>query len=752
MRALDLPKVNYRPLVLFVLTAIMGIWASWSLSGIWLIASYALVGVICCALAAFKRVALCLICIVGFALGALRLYVAYPETVAPPSDTVALSGRICETPVLGEDGWRLTLDQLDAGVELQGKLMLQVYDVGHSFNPLYGDRLSTTTHLFLPQGRRNPGGRDMRAYLMAQGIYYTAAGVDAQAVILEKGASDLYGSLLSVRAALERSIGTSFNAQTSSVVKGLVLGDKKDIDVTTYEAFKDTGLAHLLAVSGLHVSYFVMLVIFLLRPAPVPVKFGVLALFLVAYCAVVGFTASIVRASVMALMLTGSYWAQERYDMLTATAAGALIILLADPFQLFDIGFQLSFAAVTAIAMLGPPMMRALRRLPKWLSATAAISASATLGTLPLTVSYFGRFSLITLPANILIVPLIGVPTLTGFASALLGLISPYAALPFAFVTTVVLGAAVFVIKLMALLPFASINVPWSNMTIMIAYVAALFVASQYFLWKPKYKAILASALLALGVACVLVSNVSAQNRLEITMLDVGNAESIVISSGTKHYLVDCAGNDYGYDQGRNIILPYLYYKGVTKLDGIFISHTHTDHIGGLKGVLDGITVDVVYAGAGAQEDLSALAGDTPIIALCEGDKLMLGDLTLEICSDDTDSLVMLLTRGAFSMLFTGDIEMAGEAELDIARGVTVLKVAHHGSDTSTGALLLDRIRPSIALISCDPGYYGHPSPEVLRRLEQVGASVFRTDECGAITLSVDDDVKVYTMLGRYGV
>ena len=747
-----MPKVNYRPLALFSFMVIIGIWASWSLSGIWLIIAYSLLGIMCCAFAALRRFALCLICIAGVAMGALRLYIAYPETLTPPNEAVALSGRICETPIFEGGQWTVMLSELNAGVKLEGKLMLNVDDALGSLEIGYGDTLSTITRLFLPEGMRNPGGRDTRAYLIAKGIYYTASGVDAENVRIERGESDFYGGLLSVRGAFERSIDASFDDETAGIVKGLVLGETSDLDTFTYEAFKDTGLAHILAVSGLNVSYFVVLILWLLRPAPIQLKFSVLLVFLLAYCAIIGFTASVLRASVMALMLTSAYWAQERYDMLTSTAASALIILLADPFQLFDIGFQLSFAAVAAIAMLGPSIMHALRRLPKWLSSTAAVSSSATLGTLPVTVSCFGRLSLITLPANIIIVPLIGVPTLLGSVAALLGLLSPYIALPFAFVVTVVVRAVVFVTKLMARLPFASVSVPWSSTVIIIAYVATLFVLSQYFIWKPKFKAILASFILALGVACVFISSASSQRKLEITMLDVGNAESIYLSSGGKHYLVDCGGGDYGYDQGKSVILPYLYYKGVTKLDGIFISHTHDDHVGGLEAVLDGMQVDAIYCGGGAKAYISALAGNTRIIELRTGDRLELGDITFDICSASDESVVMLLTRGAFSMLFTGDIEKVSEAELDIARQVTVLKVAHHGSDTSTSALFIDKIRPSLALISCDAYYYGHPSPEVVERLEAAGAHVLRTDECGAITLRVDSQVKVYTMLGGHGV
>ncbi|MPN41725.1 hypothetical protein SDC9_189280 [bioreactor metagenome] len=174
--------------------------------------------------------------------------------------------------------------------------------------------------------------------------------------------------------------------------------------------------------------------------------------------------------------------------------------------------------------------------------------------------------------------------------------------------------------------------------------------------------------------------------------------------------------------------------------------------MGGLGAVLEGLPANAVYASAGAKTDLSAIAGSTPVIALNKGDRLQLGDMTIQVCSAGDESLVILLERGAFSMLFTGDIETADEAELNLARQVTVLKVAHHGSDTSTSALLLNQIRPNLALISCDPDYYGHPSPEVLRRLEEAGASVFRTDACGAITLSVGGDVRVYTMITQDGV
>ncbi|MEG1892933.1 MAG: ComEC/Rec2 family competence protein [Clostridia bacterium] len=287
----------------------------------------------------------------------------------------------------------------------------------------------------------------------------------------------------------------------SGVLSGMLWGEKADISQAALDIFRDTGIAHVFALSGLHVSFFVGAFMLVLPKHKRWLRFILVFTFLLLYCSVCAFPASLVRASVMALCLLGSNLLGRPGDSLSSLCFAAIVILLCAPAQLAKAGFLMSFVAVAAIAMLGGGIKYALRPLGKVASATVSVSISASLGTLPLIAHYFQRIPLLSLPANLLILPALPVAVLCGFIAVILDFISPILSFLPALISNFLIDVVVRVSSLVANMPLCAIDVKDFPATACILYFLALLAISRYTLLRPLYKWSIFSFLLLLCLA-----------------------------------------------------------------------------------------------------------------------------------------------------------------------------------------------------------------------------------------------------------
>ena len=489
---------NARPLVLCAAGVSFGIFLAYRMQGT--LAVFAACLFLCGGLSAllFRRAAaaVLLLCICA---GCFRMRAALPAP--PPEGICMLSGCIADTPT-AENGvsYVLLYDAACDGIPIHGRVQVR-FPAASAKTLACGDVLSVKAVLWIPESAGS--SFDAKAYYLSLGITALASAQGAPEVSARR--IDLRYFLATLRTYVLTSLDAAFGPQ-APLARALLLNDKALLPESVYAAFRDAGAAHVLALSGLHVSIFVALLAAILPKRHGLVRLFCIGTFLLGYCVLVGFPPSLVRASVMSLAALGAPLLLRRYDMASALALALLVLLLAAPASLFSVGLQLSFCATAGIAMLLPPLRRLFRRckqFPDALAGSISVSLVGTLGTLPLSLSYFERLPLYTLPANLLIVPLVSLALPLTLLAALLVAIFPEATF-LAVPARIPLAALSWLSESFAALPGAVLSIQAPPALACILLYGAMLSLSQYHLRPLRAK--LLCAAICLGACCFLLA------------------------------------------------------------------------------------------------------------------------------------------------------------------------------------------------------------------------------------------------------
>lgn len=691
---------------------------------------------------------LAVVCFLG--LGAVRGSMAWTPPAMPEFGNWVVEGTIDGAVRQDAEGARFYLAQARVVLQTGESVTLdsRVYVSCQALmvaELLHGQRVRVEGKSYAPRGQRNPGGFDQRLWLAENGAHVRMFSSKAPE-LMDPGGSSVLRFAIQVSRYLADYIDGVFG-KAAPIVRAMLIGDQSEVSDEWYDWLRVSGVVHILAVSGLHVGLWYALIDWLLERLPVSLKerFALLALFLGAYALLTGLSPSVIRASVMLLAIQGGRIVKRRTDPLTALSLAALIILLFRPIDLLRPGFQLSFCAVLGIFLFRPFFMRFLRG-PVWIRVPATVSLSAQLGALPALAYWFHRVSLLSVLANLLVVPIVGVliPVST-LGLALSAIAKP---LGWFFVESgkgmvaviLLIGRWVSSVRaaVMTVVPFA----PWT----IAAWCFCAVVASTATVWSSKKR------LLAMAVALALAAGIGAlqyDDTVRYVQLDVGEALSGVLHVGRKTYVYDCGG-------ANSDLADYLLTTG-QDVDGLFLSHPHMDHVGGLADLLSaGIRIRTIYVPSYANyfedetEYLSLLAAalhyGAEIVEVAAGDTLDLNGLDASVLSPERGvvrgknttnrSLVLLIDIGGKKLLLCGDEDM------DEPDGVAcdVLQIAHHGSRIAAEESFIQYAMPEVALISVGGNPYGHPNPEMMDRVRATGAALYRTDESGAITVTFNPE------------
>lgn len=556
-----------------------------------------------------------------------------------------------------------------------------------------------------------------------------------------------------VRDWLSRRIARLYGPR-APLVDALVLDRKGAIDPRLRADFAASGLAHLLAISGLHVGIVAGWIVLLSRALGLRRAAGLIAVAGTgAYVALLGFPAPATRAAafvaIQALARRGG-----RHPVSVATLAVAVFaVALVDPLAVTSIGAWLSVAAVAGTGAAVTALKSAGVRGAPW--RLLAVSAGATLATAPITAYAFGAVAPIGVVVNLLAVPLAAVAQPAVFASLVLSALAPGAGLALAGLERLAALAAAVPGGHLNGDPGVAFSLPWA---------AALGVTAWWYRRRPTWAvARLRLSGAAAGVAWIaaaagLEGRASAYEGLEIHVLAVGQGDGIALRTPRGRWLLVDGGPRVGReDAGRRVVVPFLRRHGVRALDAVIVSHGDADHLGGIPAVLERLPVGLVlepgqplgtdlyqeYLGAVDRAQArwhAARAGDTLLV---DGVRLAVLHPAVEWARRETrpneNSVVVRVSYGAFDALLTGDVGWPAESVLVGRVGqIELLKVGHHGSAGSTRDAWLDEVRPRAAVVSVGKNRYGHPSPEVLARLARTGVPVYRTDTGGTVTIRSD--------------
>lgn len=636
--------------------------------------------------------------------------------------------------------------------------------------PLPGEQIEVYGKISPVEAPRNEGVFDFHLYYRTISVHGSMYGTSFRVIGGEP--KPFARGLQELRLRMGDILDQLLPPQDAGIYRALLTGDKSAMDEDIRSLYQENGIAHILAVSGLHLSILGLGVYELLR------HFGrskaasgsVAALLIISYGILTGCSGSALRAVLMLLLRFLAAAVGRSYDMLTAMAAAALFLLWKEPFMLFGAGFQLSFLAVLAIGLchvLPAPKHPLLEGL--WLSFYLQLL------TLPVILFHYFRFPLYGIFLNLIVLPLMGCVIYSGvFAVGLFGLSEKLA--------TIAVGGGHWILRLYTLLcthcaalPYSSLLLGRPSMHSILLYYTALSVVT----WAlAERHAAERSGLAAcrLPLPCIVLPLLLSMlclpakqpQGLEITALDVGQGDGFILRNQGLVMSVD-GGSTSDQRLGENVLVPYLESQGIGHIDLALITHCDADHYSGIQYLLEEepkMSIGELLLPRVAMQDArydalrdAAAARDVRIRYFGQGDCIDLGEVEirgyypagterLEAANDH--SIGMLLRAPDFQMLFTGDMDEDCERQMLAALWeadtgypkIDVLKAGHHGSHTSTSEALLAALRPDYAILSYGVGNdYGHPHAETRERLRRYGVEMLETGVMGEIRIIINPAV-----------
>lgn len=696
--------------------------------------------------------------------------------------SVLVEGIVVQRPTIMIEGERIILEVERVFTEssesaASGSLLLTI-SKGHG-NWLPGDRIRCPVKIRIPKLLGLPGEFDYGRYLALRGINATGWIKSSESVVLMRGSarSSWHRNIDKMALRSQEFIRQSLpDPYQRGVVLALATGNQQEVSPDLAAAYVRAGVTHILSVSGFHVGVVAAVWVVLLRwlllrwewlALQVDLRratlLSTLPLMLL-YLFFTGGAPATARSVFMLAVVVLAAWSEREVDVLDALLLAAFVLLLQDPGVLFDISFQLSFMSLWGLIVLTPILIAPVEHLlrqgwQRMLVMFLAASLAAVLATMAPVLAAFHQVSFAGIPANLVVVPLLGygatvlstvaVP-LSFFMPSLAGLLLKLAGW--------LVQLSNFFVQWISQIPvFHSFSVGNADLFVTIALLAVFSFVHQR---RPRIFA--CSLLFAALLLIHLWPDPAMDGKLKVTFLSVGQGDAALFQlPDGRSMLVDGGGylRDTGRDFGEQYLVPALHSLNVKQIDVMVLTHPHPDHLGGLPAVAEQFRVREYWQGtsigqgADYQRLIKALVGQkTQTRVLQQGDRLQVGQgLLVSVLSPPSrvqsdqifndDSLVLHLQQDSFSVLMMGDAGFAVEELLlkQYITPVTVLKVGHHGSKTATGESFLQRIKPELAVISAGAGNsFGLPADEALERISQHGVVIYRTDQQGCIQILSD--------------
>jgi len=731
------------------------------------------------------------------ALGAARMAIRQDKTA--PLERIAqlagrevvIAGRVASDPRLMDRRWRFTIlaDNIRAigtaeayGLVATGAIpILANVDTAAGVARI-GERVQVAGRLRIPRAAA-PGLFDYAVWLRRHGIAGTVSAHDRRAfeILPPARPSGLFAGLReqwargwsALRSYVRRTVIRGLAPSEAGLMAGLILGDRAGLSRAAMTAFQDCGAIHILSVSGLHLGIILVGIGWLLRRLPWPRLWHAPVLIALAwgYVFLVEMNPPVVRAAIMATVFVLSMATARRFDAWNTLALAAVVTLLVAPQAIFDVGFQLSYAAMIGLFWLSAPFRELIpRHLPflrlRWVwpvraaVGVAIATAAAQIATWPIIAHHFGRVSLAGMIANLAVIPLVTAAVWGGIATILVGWL-PVLVAPVNWLVSWPLKGTLAAADMGASLPFAATWLRPPGWIEVALYVLALWLA-----WEiGRRRGILAglvTLLLLVGNLLGWSAWAHRQRDVEIAFIDVGQGDAALCTFPNRAaILIDGGPVSSSYDAGEWTVVPFCRARGIHHLDAIIATHPDDDHIGGLATVIEQLDVGALwYNGDDDSTEVFRRLMDTatrrgvPVQRIAAGDSIIgLGCPArvvgpprsrplLDLWPDNDRSITLYLAPFGRTVLFAGDAGALAEAVLLKAGGLRaeVLKVAHHGSAYSTTDPFLDAVHPREAVVSVGTNRYGHPAPVLLRRLAAREILALRTDQAGTLIWHVAAD------------
>lgn len=617
---------------------------------------------------------------------------------------------------------------------------------------------------------RNPGNYDEEKYYHSLGV---ACKFNVKSItIINKSYSVLAESMNQLKIIIKESIDLLCNKKEAAIFSALLLGEKNFLDDTTKDLYRNNGIAHILAISGLHISIIGLGVYNLLRRKLLFLSSSIITI-IIMFCfgVMTGNAVSIIRALIMFLFKLLADVLGRTYDMTIAMSFAGFLLLFSNPYYLFNTGFILSFLAIIAIAIIAPVSEKFLA-IKNNLNKVLHISIVITILTAPVIINMYYSIPVYSVFINMIVIPLLSIVIISGLVAAVVGIFTLQ-------IGYFIIGIGCYILRVYELLCIILMKLPFSMLvigelssfkiylyyillvlfTVIMGHINKLGLDNLF--WKVRYFKRFFCLIISISFLFILLIN--PQNNLEITIIDVGQGESILIQTpNDKTFMIDGGSVDIS-NVARYRMIPTIKSKGISCIDYLFITHMDSDHISGIIEILSNYDeyslkikniilpyhfvineeykeiIDMVKAcNINIQSISTGVEFNDELVRI----KCIHPSNNYNANDINRYSLVLSLTYKNFSILFTGDIDK--EVEKSIINNVQlmdydILKVAHHGSNSSSSQEFLNVIKPEYAIISCGiNNQYGHPGLSTIETIKKINAKYYITNEAGAIQITSD--------------
>lgn len=620
----------------------------------------------------------------------------------------------------------------------------------------YGDSLYIEGEFKQPEEARNYKGYNYKQYLKTKKIIGT---VELEKAKILKSSN---GSFIhNIQKYIKDTINGTLTDEEGNLLLAILLGDKDKLSEDIQESFKTSNLSHMLAVSGAHVSYIILGLTYVLQNSIIGKKNGkiVCIIFLLAFMAITNFTPSVTRACIMAILTLFSSIIYRKSDVYTNISVAALITLIFNPYSLLDLGFQLSYGGTIGIIIFIKRIQekKSNSKVINYIKQMALVSIYANIIIIPIMMYHFNTVSFTFIISNIMASPILGIIVITGFLFIIASItVKPLTRLIAIFIKPI-LSILIKISQICSKLPFSNILVVTPYMFNVISYYAIILYCIKS---KKNNKCKIIICLLIVLILINFIIYIFPQ-KLRIFFIDVGQGDStLIITPDKKTVLIDGGGSD-SFDVGEKVLLPYLLDRRILKIDYVLISHFDTDHCGGILTIMEKVKVKNIIISEQAEHSENyerfkklMIHKKIRLIEVKKGDKIKIGRYsefkilfpTSRLLSENplnNNSIVAQFNYNNFKMLFTGDIEKLAEQQILKAEKAEIradiLKVAHHGSKTSSIPEFIKAVKPKIALIGVGKNNtFGHPNQQTIKNLENIKCRIYRTDLQGEIIIKID--------------
>lgn len=620
----------------------------------------------------------------------------------------------------------------------------------------YGDSLYIEGEFKQPEEARNYKGYNYKQYLKTKKIIGT---VELEKVKILKSSN---GSFIhNIQKYIRDTINGTLTDEEGNLLLAILLGDKDKLSEDIQESFKTSNLSHMLAVSGAHVSYIILGLTYVLQNSIIGKKNGkiVCIIFLLAFMAITNFTPSVTRACIMAILTLLSSIIYRKSDVYTNISVAALITLIFNPYSLLDLGFQLSYGGTIGIIIFIKRIQekKSNSKVINYIKQMALVSIYANIIIIPIMMYHFNTVSFTFIISNIMASPILVIIVITGFLFIITSITAKPLTRLIAIFIKPILSILIKISQICSKLPFSNILVVTPYMFNVISYYAIILYCIKS---KKNNKCKIIIGLLIVLILINFIIYIFPQ-KLRIFFIDVGQGDStLIITPDKKTVLIDGGGSD-SFDVGEKVLLPYLLDRRILKIDYVLISHFDTDHCGGILTIMEKVKVKNIIISEQAEHSENyerfkklMIHKRIRLIEVKKGDKIKIGRYsefkilfpTSRLLSENplnNNSIVAQFNYNNFKMLFTGDIEKLAEQQIlkteKAEIRADILKVAHHGSKTSSIPEFIKAVRPKIALIGVGKNNtFGHPNQQTIKNLENIKCRIYRTDLQGEIIIKID--------------